>query len=50
MEWPRFSATWDWDRFGVGVHLQILPDVRYPHDDALFVTIEVAFLVLGMIW
>ncbi len=34
----------------VGVHLQILPDVRYPHDDALFVTIEVAFLVLGMIW
>lgn len=50
MEWPRFTWTWAWDRFGVGVHLQMFPDVREPHDEALFVTIEIGFLVLGWIW
>lgn len=47
---PIFTATWSWDRFGLGVSLQILPDVRPPHDDKLFITIEVGFLVLGWIW
>ena len=47
---PRFTWTWLWSRFGLGVSLQILPDIRPPHPDRLFVMLEVGFFVLGMIW